>query len=81
VTLSRRYLKAVDTYGETGLVYLGGEFSHAVGKSAMLDDLYREAADVQDRERIEPRTPTSEQLAMAEQALNACGAGSPPRSR
>lgn len=74
VAMVQPYLKAVDTYGETALVYLGGEFSHAVGKSAMLDGPYREAADPDERERIEPRTPTAEQLATAERVLTACGA-------
>ncbi len=31
------YLRAVDSYGETALVFLGGRFSHAMRKGAVLD--------------------------------------------
>ena len=31
------YLASVDTVGETGMLYLGGEFSHAIRKGPMLD--------------------------------------------
>ncbi|NKY41236.1 hypothetical protein [Cellulomonas septica] len=38
----QRYLKQVDTVGETALVYVDGQFSHAVRKGALLEGPYRE---------------------------------------
>ena len=38
----QRYLRNVDTAGETALVYVDGEFSHSVRKGALLDGPYRE---------------------------------------
>jgi len=38
----QRYLRNVDTTGETALVYLDGEFSHSVRKGALLEGPYRE---------------------------------------
>lgn len=38
----QRYLKQVDTVGETALVYVDGQFSHAVRKGALLDGPFRE---------------------------------------
>ena len=49
VVMVQPYMDAVDTVGETGLVFIGGEFSHAIRKGqmlhrdkpgAMVDDLY-----------------------------------------
>jgi len=37
----QRYLKQVDTVGETSLVYVDGEFSHAVRKGPVLEGPYR----------------------------------------
>jgi glutathione synthase/RimK-type ligase-like ATP-grasp enzyme len=38
----QRYLRQVDTAGETALVYVDGKFSHAVRKGALLEGPYRE---------------------------------------
>jgi len=38
----QRYLRNVDTAGETALVYVDGVFSHSVRKGALLDGPYRE---------------------------------------
>lgn len=43
--LIQPYLGDVDTAGETALVYLDGEFSHAVGKGAMLSPQVRNPLD------------------------------------
>lgn len=40
----QRYLKQVDTVGETALVYFDGELSHAVRKAPLLEGPYREDA-------------------------------------
>lgn len=37
----QRYLSQVDTVGETALVYVDGQFSHAVRKGALLEGPYR----------------------------------------
>ena len=65
------YLAAVDTYGETAMLFLAGRFSHAVRKGPLLtgpdfgvDGLYRE-------EDISPRRPSAAERAAAEQALAA----------
>jgi glutathione synthase/RimK-type ligase-like ATP-grasp enzyme len=65
------YQRAVDTEGETGLVFLGGTFSHAIGKGPLL----RPGAGVQThlyaQEQINAVTPTGRQLATARSALGA----------
>jgi glutathione synthase/RimK-type ligase-like ATP-grasp enzyme len=43
----QRYLRNVDTAGETALVYVDGEFSHSVRKGALLDGPYREQQEDQ----------------------------------
>lgn len=69
--LVQPYLPAVDTYGETGLVFVGDAYSHAFRKgpilrpdSAFVEGLYRE-------EEISPRTATDAELAVAIAALEA----------
>jgi glutathione synthase/RimK-type ligase-like ATP-grasp enzyme len=65
------YLTAVDTAGETALVYVRGTFSHAIRKGALLtgpdtgvEGLYRE-------EEITPREPSDAELALAGRVLDA----------
>ena len=70
--LLQPYLADVDTAGETALIYFAGEFSHAIGKGAMLPTgtvhparshaLYVE-------ERIHARTPSAEELAVGARVL------------
>lgn len=70
--LVQPYLADVDELGETALIYFAGEFSHAIGKGAMLPAgtvhparshaLYVE-------ERIEARTPSTEELAVGSTVL------------
>ncbi|MFC5927914.1 ATP-grasp domain-containing protein [Micromonospora vulcania] len=73
VTMIQPYLTAVDTEGETALLFLAGPdglaFSHAIRKGPMLtgpdlgpDDLYK-------AEEITARTARPEQLAVAERTL------------
>jgi glutathione synthase/RimK-type ligase-like ATP-grasp enzyme len=71
--LVQPYVDAVDDRGETGLVYVGDRFSHAFRKGALLtsdapfvENTYRE-------ETIEPRTPTAEELDVAEGVLDLVG--------
>jgi hypothetical protein len=74
------YLAAVDAEGETGLLFMGGEFSHAVRKGPMLEGpdnpgsgsrppgLYRP-------ERITTREPSLVEREVAEKALAAIPGG------
>jgi glutathione synthase/RimK-type ligase-like ATP-grasp enzyme len=68
------YLKAVDTAGETALLFLGGRYSHAVRKGAMLTG---PATDVglYLHEEIAPRTATDSELHVAQRALSAVPGG------
>ncbi len=65
------YVASVDTDGETGLIYIDGSFSHAVGKGPLL----RTPGVVTDQlwalEDISPRVPDAEELAVAEATLDA----------
>ena len=47
----QRYLRQVDTAGETALVFFDGEFSHAVRKGPILDGPFR----AEDNELCRPR--------------------------
>lgn len=65
------YLSAIDAAGETALVFLGGRYSHAIRKGALLtgpdvgvEGLYRE-------EEIAPREPSAAERAVAERVLDA----------
>ena len=60
----QRYLRGVDTVGETGLVFLDGVFSHAVRKSALLSGPFRPAdldGALYRGEVIAPREPSAEE--------------------
>ena len=57
----QRYLRNVDTAGETALVYMNGEFSHSVRKGALLDGPYREGVtDELFRRKIMVERPASD---------------------
>jgi hypothetical protein len=69
------YLDLIEERGETALIYLGGVFSHAVTKGAMLaadramvEGLYME-------ETIKPSTPSAAELEIARAALAAVPGG------
>jgi hypothetical protein len=69
------YLAGVDTAGEAALVYLGGAFSHAITKQAMLAPAAVHALgpgstrELFVAERISPRTPSPAELALGDQVL------------
>jgi hypothetical protein len=73
------YLAAVDSVGETALLYFAGpdglEFSHAIRKDAMLTGPDDGTADLYRPERITARTPELEQAAVARRALAAVPGG------
>ena len=68
------YLSAVDDEGETGLVFLGGEFSHAFRKGPLLRVGGGPVTALYALEAISPRTATDAQRSVAERVLAACRA-------
>ena len=78
VAMIQPYLTDVDVHAETALVFLGGAFSHAVSKAALLP--LDAPAPVLERglflaEKIAERTPRADQLAVAEAALQCAPSG------
>lgn len=65
------YLPAVDTYGETALLFFAGEFSHAVRKGPMLQPVMDFVAGAFQVERIAPRVPSDAEREVAERVLDA----------
>ncbi|MFI1382237.1 RimK family alpha-L-glutamate ligase [Embleya sp. NPDC020886] len=63
------YLEAVDTVGETALVYFDGVFSHAVRKGPMLDGTAEMVDGLFRSERIEAREPSAAEFAVAARVL------------
>ena len=65
------YLEAVDTVGETALVFIGGEFSHAIRKGQMLrlDTEGEKVAGLYVQEEIDPREASAAERAVADAAL------------
>lgn len=65
------YLDAVDTVGETAVLFFGGEFSHAIRKGPLLargvEGEKVEGLFVQ--EQIDPRDPTPQELDVARRAI------------
>lgn len=68
------YLDAVDTVGETGLVHLGGRFSHAFRKGPLLQRGGGPVTGLYAREEITPRTPSPPELDLGRQVLDAVAA-------
>lgn len=68
------YLDAVDTAGETGLVYLAGTYSHAFGKAALLGADSAATDALFAPEEITEREPGDAELRVGEQALDAVAA-------
>ena len=70
----QRYLRQVDTVGETALVFVEGEFSHAVHKGALLSGPYKEGSDegvLYRDEKMSPAEPTEAELALARRVVAA----------
>ncbi|MEU7934027.1 ATP-grasp domain-containing protein [Micromonospora echinofusca] len=80
LTMVQPYLDAVDTAGETALLYLAGPdgptFSHAIRKGPMLTGPDLGVDGLHRPEEITARTATAAQLAVAERALAAVPGGS-----
>jgi hypothetical protein len=72
------YLAAIDTAGETALLYFGGEFSHAVRKGPLLEPGMEFVRTAYKEESMSLRDPSAAELAVADlvlDALPATGAG------
>ena len=65
------YLESVDHAGETALMYLGGRFSHAIRKGALLPAGAPSTAGLFAPEEIIPRTPGADEIAAADRILAA----------
>ncbi len=67
------YLSSVDSYGETSLLYFGGEYSHAIRKGPMLDGPSPSDDSSSDElykpEEITAREPSPAERAVADHAL------------
>jgi glutathione synthase/RimK-type ligase-like ATP-grasp enzyme len=71
VVMIQPYLAAVDTTGETALLYFDGVFSHAIRKGAILTGPYVEGDALYQNEQISPRTPSGAELALGARVLRA----------
>lgn len=69
------YLHAIDEEGETALLFFGGEFSHAIGKAAILSGPYEAVDGLFVPTTITPRMPSDAQLGVAEAVLKAVPGG------
>lgn len=68
------YLEAVDTAGETAVLFVGGHYSHAIRKGALLDGPADEVG-LYKVEDIRPRTASDSELHAAQLALAAVPGG------
>jgi len=65
------YLDAIDTAGETALLYFGGEFSHAVRKAPLLELGMPFVTAAFKAESMQPREASPAELAVADRFLDA----------
>jgi hypothetical protein len=78
----QRYLPAVDTAGETSMVFLDGEYAYAVRKEAMLTGPEHGEDRMYQPERLEGGyTPTAAELAVGAAAVAAAQAAIDPSAR
>lgn len=71
VVMIQPYLAAVDTAGETALIYFGGRYSHAIRKGPMLDGPDLGVPRLYKPEVITPREPTAAEHDLAARVLAA----------
>lgn len=63
------YMSGVDDAGETGLVFLGGKYSHAFRKGPILSGTIEFAGDLFAKETIDRATATPRQIAIGESVV------------
>lgn len=76
--LVQPYLDAVDTAGETAMIFFDGQFSHAARKGPMLQPGARHPVDggaLYIEENISPRQPSEAELEVAERVFKYANAG------
>ncbi|MDQ3504817.1 MAG: hypothetical protein M3446_03825 [Actinomycetota bacterium] len=69
VAMVQPYLEAVEADDETALVYIGGKFSHAAAKGALLLEGAAQPGLFAD-ERVAPRIPSSAELALGDATMD-----------
>jgi hypothetical protein len=69
------YISSVDTYGETTVLYLGGEYSHAIRKGPMLRGPYKGVNGLFVEEQVTARQPSEAELALAADVLTVVPGG------
>jgi glutathione synthase/RimK-type ligase-like ATP-grasp enzyme len=72
------YLAAVDTHGETGLIFFDGAYSHAIRKGPMLEGPDFGVTGLYKPEEIVARQPTAAERALAELVMRAVPADLAP---
>ncbi len=78
--LVQPYLADVDTAGETAVVLLGGEFSHAMRKGPLLERGAGLVEGLYAQEEMTPRDPSEAELRVADQAMAAVASVVPGRT-
>jgi glutathione synthase/RimK-type ligase-like ATP-grasp enzyme len=63
------YLSAVDTAGETALIYVGGQFSHAARKAAILSQGMSWSTGLYADEKVMPTEATEAERALADRIV------------
>lgn len=79
--LVQPYLEAVDTAGETALLFFAGRFSHAIRKGPLLVRDGEATSALFAPEAITPREPSSAEIEVAHRALAAIPGGAPLYAR
>lgn len=69
------YLDRMDEYGETGMVFLNGAFSHAIRKGPILKGAVEVVGGLYAKEDIQRREPSAAEHRVAERALAAVPGG------
>lgn len=76
----QRYMPEIDTYGESALVFLHGQFSHAIHKGAMLVGEDTGDGETYTPEVMSPWQPSDLEIATAEDVISRVRALIPGRS-
>jgi len=77
VAVIQPYLQAVESAGETALIFVAGAFSHAIRKAALLVPGLRLVDGLYAAEQTQPARASADQLALARAALAAAPGDAP----
>lgn len=75
------YLDQIDHHGETALIYLAGQFSHAIRKGPLLRRGSGPTGELFAEEHITPRTPAAAELQVGDRVLGALPFAAPLYAR